>query len=71
LGRQPGCAWIGGSGGVMLAKGEERTVPFRVDASDFRFYDISGSFVVEPGQIDVYAGNSSNATLTQPLAVTG
>ena len=27
--------------------------------------------VVEPGRIDVYAGTSSKATLTQPLTVGG
>ena len=56
---------------VTLAKGEKKTVTFRLDASDFGFYDNRGRFVVEPGQIDVYAGNSSNATLTQSLTVTG
>jgi hypothetical protein len=32
---------------------------------------ISARFVVEPGRIDVYAGDSSNATLTRSLTVTG
>jgi beta-glucosidase len=57
---------------VTLAKGEKnKTVTFRLDASDFGFYDNRGRFVVEPGRIDVYAGDSSNATLTQSLTVTG
>jgi beta-glucosidase len=56
---------------VTLAPGQTKTVPFRLDASDFGFYDNSGRFVVEPGQIDVYAGDSSNATLKQSLTVTG
>ena len=30
----------------------------------------AGRFVVEPGQIDVYAGDSSSATLTKSLTVT-
>jgi beta-glucosidase len=56
---------------VTLKPGEKRTVTFTLDASDFGFYDNRGRFVVEPGRIDVYAGNSSSAELTQPLTVTG
>jgi beta-glucosidase len=55
---------------VTLGAGERKTVTFRLDASDFGFYDNSGRFVVEPGSIDVYAGNSSDATLTKSLTVT-
>jgi beta-glucosidase len=46
-------------------------VTFTLDRSDFGFYDNSGKFVVEPGQIDVYAGNSSAADLTKSFTVTG
>jgi beta-glucosidase len=56
---------------VTLEPGQKRTVTFRLDASDFGFYDNRGRFVVEPGQIDVYAGDSSNATLTQSFTVSG
>jgi beta-glucosidase len=45
--------------------------PLGLDASDFGFYDNSGKFVVEPGEIEVYAGDSSAATLEQSLTVTG
>ena len=41
------------------------------DRSDFGFYDNRGRFVVEPGRIDVYAGNSSKADLKQSFTVTG
>ena len=44
---------------------------FTLDRSDFGFYDNSGKFVVEPGRIDVYAGNSSSAAMTQSFTVTG
>ena len=44
---------------VTLAPGEKRTVRFTIDSSDFGFYDNRGSFVVERGTIDLYAGNSS------------
>jgi beta-glucosidase len=56
---------------VTLAPGGKQKVRFRLDASDFGFYDNRGRFVVEPGQIDVYAGDSSNASLTQSFTVTG
>jgi beta-glucosidase len=54
---------------VTLNPGESRTVSFTLDKSDFGFYDNRGKFVVEPGQIDVYAGSSSDATLKQSFTV--
>jgi beta-glucosidase len=56
---------------VTLGAGESKTVTFRLDASDVGFYDNSGRFVVEPGQIDLYAGDSSDAELTDSFTVTG
>ena len=56
---------------VTLDPGQSRTVTFTLDKSDFGFYDNRGRFVVEPGRIDVYAGNSSKATLTQSFTVGG
>jgi len=54
---------------VTLEPGAKRTVSFTLDASDFGFYDYRGKFVVEPGRIDVFAGDSSTATLTQSFTV--
>jgi beta-glucosidase len=54
---------------VTLNPGEKRTVEFTLDKSDFGFYDNRGRFVVEPGQIDVYAGSSSDASLTKSFTV--
>jgi beta-glucosidase len=54
---------------VTLAPNEQRTVTFTLDKSDFGFYDNRGKFVVEPGQIDVYAGNSSSAELKASFTV--
>ncbi len=54
---------------LTLNAGEARTVTFTLDKSDFGFYDNRGKFVVEPGQIDVYAGSSSNASLKQSFTV--
>jgi beta-glucosidase len=48
---------------------EDRHVQDR--QSDFGFYDNSGKFVVEPGRIDLFAGNSSKATMSKSFTVTG
>jgi beta-glucosidase len=54
---------------LTLQPGETRTVRFNLDASDWGFYDNQGRFVVEPGEIDVYAGDSSTATKEQSFTV--
>ncbi|MDQ1701043.1 MAG: beta-glucosidase, partial [Frankiaceae bacterium] len=54
---------------VTLQPGQSRNVTFRLDRSDVGFYDNSGHFLVEPGRIDVYAGDSSKATLTTSFQV--
>jgi beta-glucosidase len=56
---------------VSLDPGESRKVTFTLDRSDFGFYDNRGHFVVEPGQIEVYAGDSSQATMKATFTVTG
>jgi beta-glucosidase len=56
---------------VTLAPGASQTVSFTLDKSDFGFYDNRGKFVVEPGEIDVFAGDSSAATLEQAFTVNG
>jgi beta-glucosidase len=56
---------------VTLAPGDKQTVSFTLDKSDFGFYDNRGKFVVEPGRIDVYAGDSSSADLEQSFTVGG
>jgi beta-glucosidase len=56
---------------VTLGPGQTRTVTFTLDKSDFGFYDNRGKFVVEPGQIDVYAGNSSSADMMRSFTVRG
>ncbi len=54
---------------VTLEPGQKRKVTFRLDSSDFGFYDNRGKLVVERGTIDVYAGNSSKAELKQSFTV--
>ena len=56
---------------VTLKPGEEQTVSFTLDKSDFGFYNNQGQFVVEPGDIDVYAGDSSTADLKRSFTVGG
>jgi beta-glucosidase len=56
---------------VTLAPNESKTVSFTLDRNDVGFYNNSGKFVVEPGQIDVYVGDSSKATMTKSFTVTG
>ena len=56
---------------VTLNPGETRRVTFTLDRNDFGFYDERGRLVVEPGQIDVYAGDSSSAALVQSFTVQG
>jgi beta-glucosidase len=56
---------------VSLAPGQSKTVTFTIGKADFGFYDNRGKFVVEPGQIDLYAGDSSTATLERSFTVTG
>jgi beta-glucosidase len=56
---------------VTLDPGQKQTVTFNLDKSDFGFYDNRGRFVVEPGQIDVYGGDSSTADMKQSFSVRG
>ena len=55
---------------VTLDPGKKQTVTFTLDRNDFGFYNNAGKFVVEPGRIDLYAGDSSSATLTRSFTVT-
>jgi beta-glucosidase len=54
---------------VTLTPGQTKTVTFKLTGNDVGFYDNFGKFVVEPGQIDVYVGDSSNATMTKSFTV--
>jgi len=54
---------------VTLNPTQSQTVTFTLDKSDFGFYDNRGKLVVEPGQIDVFAGNSSSADLMRSFTV--
>lgn len=47
---------------VTLRPGQTTTVNWTLGASDVGFYDNEGRFRVEPGRIDVYAGDTSAET---------
>jgi beta-glucosidase len=54
---------------VTLKPGAKTTVTWTLDASDVGFYDNKGRFRVEPGAIEVYAGDSSAADQMQVFTV--
>ena len=54
---------------VTLEPGATRNVSFTLDRSDFGFYDNDGNLVVEPGEIEVYAGDTSTADMTKSFTV--
>ena len=55
---------------VTLAPGQTQRVSFTVDRSDVGFWDNRGKFVVEPGEIQLFVGDSSRATMTKSFTVT-
>jgi beta-glucosidase len=55
---------------VTLAPGQTKTVTFRLGRNDVGFYDNGGRFLVEPGAMDVYAGDSSTGGLHGSFEVT-
>jgi beta-glucosidase len=56
---------------VSLQPGASKTVRFTIDKSDFGFYDNQGKYVVEPGEIDLFGGDSSKASMMKSFTVTG
>jgi beta-glucosidase len=56
---------------VTLGPGEKKTVRFTLNRNDVGFYDNSGRFVVEPGRIDAFVGDSSSASLSGSFNVVG
>ncbi|WP_370337081.1 beta-glucosidase BglX [Parvularcula marina] len=49
---------------IELAPGKRMTVTFELGAEDLGFYNANGSYVVEPGDFEVFVGGSSDATLS-------
>ena len=47
---------------VTLAPGETRKVSFTLDESNVRYWNsVERAWVIDPGEFDVWVGNSSNA----------
>jgi beta-glucosidase len=46
-----------------------KNITFHLDKSDFGFYGNNGKFIVEPGEIEVYVGDSSTADMTKSFTV--
>ena len=55
---------------VTLAPGGSETVTFTIDRSDFGSTTTPGSSSSSPGRIDLYAGNSSKASMVKSFTVT-
>ena len=47
---------------VALEPGEEKTVTFKVNRRAYGMYNDKNEFVVEPGKVFLFAGNSSKST---------
>ncbi len=54
---------------VTLKPKQSLPVHFELTPADVGFFDNDAQFVVEPGQIDVFVGNSSAATMTASFTV--
>ena len=54
---------------VTVPAGQSTTVTWHLDRNDVGFYDNSGKFVVEPGTIEVYVGDSSDADMKDTFTV--
>jgi beta-glucosidase len=56
---------------LSLKAGEERLVSFRIDRSHIRFLDINLRPVVEPGEVEVMIGSSSDDIRLSGLLMIG
>ena len=52
---------------VTLAPHESKTVTFTLGRQNLGFYNDQGQFVVEPGMVDVWVGDSSTAVQESQL----
>ncbi|GAA3508399.1 beta-glucosidase BglX [Aquimarina addita] len=48
---------------ISLKPGETKTVDFVLDKTTLGFYDNNGTWIIEPGEFEVYVGGSSRAVL--------
>ncbi len=55
---------------IFLKKGETKTVSFVLTPSDLKFYNADVQYINEPGDYQVFVGNSSLANLEQSFKLT-
>jgi len=48
---------------IFLKKGESKTVSFTLSANDLKFYNDQIQLINEPGDYEIFVGNSSDAKL--------
>lgn len=57
---------------ISVPAGETVTCKFRIDLSQFAYFDEAMEFLVEPGEVDIMIGSSSsNLKLSQTVRLTG
>jgi len=54
----------------LLAAGETKTVAIEITPESLAFYDIKMKYVVEPGDFEIMAGNSSRDADLQSVVLT-
>ena len=55
---------------IYLKKGESQTVSFTISADDLKFYNDQIQLINEPGDYDIFVGNSSDAKLKEKFELT-
>jgi beta-glucosidase len=55
---------------ILLSPGETRTVSLDITPESLAFYDLHMKYVVEPGEFEIMAGNSSRAADLQKVILT-
>ncbi|HEY5794916.1 MAG TPA: glycoside hydrolase family 3 N-terminal domain-containing protein [Bosea sp. (in: a-proteobacteria)] len=55
---------------VMLKAGETRTIRFQINAARLGFHDDDGRYKVEPGEIEIYLGGSSQTSVMTQVLMT-
>ena len=54
---------------IPLKAGESRQVVFSLPASELGYYDENGNYIIEAGEFRLWAGGSSDATLTSSFMI--
>lgn len=54
---------------VMIKKGEEKTVTFKIDVRELGFYNHDKEYIVENGEFEVFTGGDSSCTMKKIISV--